>query len=44
MTEVLTLGPVPAEARRSVIPALAVRETRRLLVNPVFLFAVAITV
>ncbi len=44
MTEVLAFGPVRAEARRSVIPALAVRETRRLLVNPVFGFAVAITV
>ena len=39
-----TLAPArPATAARATFAALAARETRRFIVNPVFLFAVAIT-
>jgi hypothetical protein len=45
MTETLAYGPPAAAAPgRATVTALAARETRRLLLNPVFLFAVAITV
>jgi hypothetical protein len=43
MTATLTFGPPEAAVgRTSTVVALAVRETRRLVLNPVFLFAVAI--
>ena len=44
MTATLTFGPPEAAAGRATFAALAVRETRRLVLNPVFLFAVAIIV
>ena len=44
MTATLTFGPPEAAARRATLAALAARETRRFARNPVFLFAVAITV
>ena len=43
MTATLTFGPPEAAAGRATFAALAVRETRRFVLNPVFLFAVAIT-
>jgi hypothetical protein len=43
MTATLTFGPSEAAAGRATFAALAVRETRRFVLNPVFLFAVAIT-
>jgi hypothetical protein len=43
MTATLTFGPPEAAAGRATFTALAARETRRLVLNPVFLFAVAIT-
>ena len=44
MTATLTFGPPEAAAGRATFAALAARETRRFVLNPVFLFAVAITV
>jgi len=44
MTTTLTFGPPAAAAGRATFAALAVREMRRFVLNPVFLFAVAITV
>jgi hypothetical protein len=44
MTTTLTFGPPEAAAGRATFAALAARETRRFARNPVFLFAVAITV
>jgi hypothetical protein len=44
MTAALTFGPPEAAVGRATFAALAVRETRRFILNPVFLFAVAITV
>jgi hypothetical protein len=44
MTATLTFGPPEAAAGRATFAALAARETRRFALNPVFLFAVAITV
>jgi hypothetical protein len=44
MTTTLTFGPPAAAAGRATFAALAARETRRFARNPVFLFAVAITV
>jgi hypothetical protein len=43
MTATLTLGRLEAAAGRPTFAALAVREMRRFVLNPVFLFAVAIT-
>jgi hypothetical protein len=43
MTATLTFGPPEAAAGRATFTALAARETRRFVLNPVFLFAVAIT-
>ena len=43
MTEMLAFGPPATAPRRAMFTALAIRETRRLVLNPVFLFAVAIT-
>jgi hypothetical protein len=43
MTATLTFGPPDAAVGRATFAALAIRETRRFIVNPVFLFAVAIT-
>ena len=44
MITTLVFGPPEAAAGRTTFTALAIRETRRLVLNPVFLFAVAITV
>jgi len=44
MTATLSFGPPEAAVGRATFAALAVRETRRFVLNPVFLFAVAITV
>ena len=44
MTATLSFGPPEAAAGRATVTALAIRETRRFVLNPVFLFAVAITV
>ena len=44
MTATLSFGPPAAAAGRATFTALAARETRRFVLNPVFLFAVAITV
>ena len=44
MTTTLTFGPPEAATGRTTITALAARETRRLVLNPVFLFAVAFIV
>ena len=44
MIATLTFGPSEAAAGRATFAALAVRETRRFVLNPIFLFAVAITV
>lgn len=41
MTATLTFGPPAAAPRRPTFTALSIRETRRLVLNPVFLFAVA---
>ena len=43
MTATLVFGPPEAATGRTTFTALAIRETRRLALNPVFLFAVAIT-
>ena len=43
MITTLVFGPPEAAAGRTTFTALAIRETRRLVLNPVFLFAVAIT-
>ena len=43
MTATLAFGPPEAAAGRATFAALAARETRRFVLNPVFLFAVAIT-
>ena len=43
MTATLTFGPPGAGARRATLAALAARETRRFALNPVFLFAVVMT-
>ena len=43
MTATLTFGPPAAAAGRATFTALAARETRRFVLNPVFLFAVALT-
>ena len=43
MTATLTFGPPGAAAGRAAFVPLAVRETRRFVLNPVFLFAVAMT-
>ncbi len=42
-TDVIVGGRPGAAAGRATFAALAARETRRLVLNPVFLFAVAIT-
>ena len=44
MTTTLTFGPPEAAAGRATFAALAARETRRFVLNPVFLFAVAFIV
>ena len=44
MTATLTFGPPATAPGRATFTALAARETRRFVLNPVFLFAVAITV
>jgi len=44
MTATLTFGPPATSAGRATFTALAARETRRLALNPVFLFAVALIV
>ena len=44
MTATLTFGPPATPPGRATFTALAARETRRFVLNPVFLFAVAITV
>ena len=44
MTEMLAFGPPATAPRRAMFTALAIRETRRLVLNPVFLFAVAFIV
>jgi hypothetical protein len=44
MTTTLVFGPPEAEGGRATFVPLAVRETRRLVLNPVFLFAVAFIV
>ena len=44
MTAILTFGPPEVAAGRATFAALAVRETRRFVLNPVFLFAVAFIV
>ena len=41
MTATLTFGPPATSPGRATFTALAIRETRRLVLNPVFLFAVA---
>lgn len=41
MTATLAFGPPATSPRRATFTALALRETRRLVLNPVFLFAVA---
>jgi len=41
MTATLAFGPPATAPRRATFTALAIRETRRLVLNPVFLFAVA---
>jgi len=43
MTATLTFGPPARSPGRATFTALAIRETRRLVLNPVFLFAVVIT-
>ena len=43
MTATLAFGPPEAAAGRATFVALAVRETRRFVLNPVFLFGVAMT-
>jgi len=43
MTATLTSGPPATAPGRATFTALAIRETRRLVLNPVFLFAVVIT-
>jgi len=43
MTATLTSGPPATSPGRATFTALAIRETRRLVLNPVFLFAVVIT-
>jgi len=42
MTATLAFGPPATSPGRATFTALAIRETRRLVLNPVFLFAVAI--
>ena len=44
MTTTLVFGPPEAATGRTTFTALAIRETRRLVLNPVFLFAVAFIV
>ena len=44
MTETLAFGPPVTAPGRAMFTALAIRETRRLVLNPVFLFAVAFIV
>ena len=44
MTAILTFGPPEAAAGRATFAALAIRETRRFVLNPVFLLAVALMV
>jgi hypothetical protein len=44
MTATLTFGPPATAPGRATFTALAIRETRRLVLNPVFLFAVAFIV
>ena len=44
MTATLTFGPPATAPGRATFAALAIRETRRLILNPVFLFAVAFIV
>ena len=44
MTATLAFGPPATAPGRATFTALAIRETRRLVLNPVFLFAVAILV
>ena len=44
MTATLTFGPPATSPGRATFTALAARETRRLVLNPVFLFAVALIV
>ena len=44
MTATLTFGPPGAATGRATFTALAIRETRRFVLNPVFLFAVAFIV
>jgi hypothetical protein len=44
MTTTLTFGPPATSPGRATFSALAIRETRRLVLNPVFLFAVAFIV
>ena len=44
MTTTLTFGPPATSPGRATFTALAIRETRRLVLNPVFLFAVAFIV
>jgi hypothetical protein len=44
MTATLSFGPHATAPGRATFTALAIRETRRFVLNPVFLFAVAITV
>ena len=44
MTSALVFGPPEAAPGRATFTALAIRETRRLVLNPVFLFAVAFIV
>jgi hypothetical protein len=44
MTATLTFGPPATSPGRATFTALAVRETRRFVLNPVFLFAVALIV
>jgi hypothetical protein len=44
MTATLSFGPHATAPGRATVTALAIRETRRFVLNPVFLFAVAITV
>jgi hypothetical protein len=44
MTTTLVFGPPEAATGRATFTALAIRETRRLVLNPVFLFAVAFIV
>ena len=43
MTATLTFGPPATSPGRATFTALAARETRRFVLNPVFLFAVVMT-